>query len=385
MEVVHPASYQRGGPRERPRRRAPLLVAAFFFVLCAGGLAAMALIGLRDDGAARAGPHSEEARVLAKARFDRLPGKDAQAIVASTGVGADALEKLSAEGAIAANAKIPVVGDVGPPAPSMFVPIGDGRSYLHALDCMTAAIYYEAANEPGDGQRAVAQVVLNRVRHFSYPKTVCGVVFQGAERRTGCQFSFTCDGSLLRNPSTAGWQRARTVARAALSGVVYAQVGLATHYHADYVVPYWASTLLRQKVIGRHIFYRWPGQWGRLASFGGTYARGEADMWANPTMLAKQITAPAGGVDVALVDPAIGTARPVLPLGGVAQPATEPAADESAAARAYLAARAGQGGSGALPPPPVLQARRSVTGGVIMPNTRQPLPGGAGEPEKVAQ
>jgi spore germination cell wall hydrolase CwlJ-like protein len=80
-------------------------------------------------------------------------------------------------------------------------------------DCLTAAIYYEAASEPDDGQRAVAQVVLNRVAHPAYPKTVCGVVYQGSERGTGCQFTFTCDGALARKPSRYFWDRAAWRAR----------------------------------------------------------------------------------------------------------------------------------------------------------------------------
>lgn len=124
-----------------------------------------------------------------------------------------------------------------------------------ALDCMTAAVYYEAGDDP-TGQRAVAQVVLNRARNPNYPSSVCGVVFQGHKRSTGCQFTFTCDGSLARIPDRAGWLRAREVALASLSGAVDRQVGAATHYHADYVVPYWASELTKVAVVGRHIFYR---------------------------------------------------------------------------------------------------------------------------------
>lgn len=126
---------------------------------------------------------------------------------------------------------------------------------MRSLDCLTAAIYYEAGRESVDGRRAVAQVILNRVRHPAFPATVCGVVFQGAERRTGCQFTFTCDGSLKRIPSTIGWAQARSIAEQALSGSVFAPVGWATHYHADYVVPYWASSLSKVGQIGAHIFY----------------------------------------------------------------------------------------------------------------------------------
>lgn len=128
-----------------------------------------------------------------------------------------------------------------------------------AIACLTTAIAYEAAFESHEGQQAVAEVVLNRVRHPAYPKTVCGVVFAGSERRTGCQFSFTCDGSLARRMSPAVMLTARGVAEAALDGRAPNRVAGATHYHADYVSPYWAPSLIRIAKIGAHIFYRGAG------------------------------------------------------------------------------------------------------------------------------
>ena len=147
--------------------------------------------------------------------------------------------------------------------------------YARALDCLTAAVYYEAAAETAAGQAAVAQVVINRMRHPAYPKTVCGVVFEGHERTTGCQFSFTCDGALARPPSAAGWARARAAAAAALNGAVAPEVGLATHYHTDWVAPYWAERLVKMRQIGTHIFYRWPGGWGLPGAFTGAHAGAE--------------------------------------------------------------------------------------------------------------
>ncbi|MCW1430015.1 cell wall hydrolase [Novosphingobium sp. JCM 18896] len=163
---------------------------------------------------------------------------------------------------------------VGPAARAMRID-NSGVDRSRALQCLTAAIYYEAASEPDAGQRAVAQVVLNRVAHPSYPKTVCGVVFQGSERSTGCQFSFTCDGALARVPNRMFWQRAENVARAALSGFVYAPVGLATHYHTVAVHPYWAPSLNYLGTIGAHRFYRFGGAAGAPATFRFTYLGGE--------------------------------------------------------------------------------------------------------------
>jgi len=129
----------------------------------------------------------------------------------------------------------------------------------NAVTCLATAIGYEAGFEPLAGQQAVAEVVLNRVAHVGYPKTVCGVVFQGSERRTGCQFTFTCDGSLLRRRLTPALMVAmRAIAEDAIAGIAPRQVPGATHYHASYVHPYWAASLTRVAQLGQHIFYRQP-------------------------------------------------------------------------------------------------------------------------------
>ncbi len=146
-----------------------------------------------------------------------------------------------------------------PYAPPGVLPSDGDSDYARALHCLTQAISYEAGNEPVEGQEAVAQVILNRVRHRAYPSTVCGVVYQGSSRKTGCQFTFTCDGSLRRGRSDASMDRSRVVAARMLAGQSSALVGGATHYHADYVAPYWAPSLIKVKRIGAHIFYRLPG------------------------------------------------------------------------------------------------------------------------------
>ncbi|OYX62796.1 MAG: cell wall hydrolase [Novosphingobium sp. 32-60-15] len=151
---------------------------------------------------------------------------------------------------------------------------GTGEDRWRALQCLTAAIYYEAASEPDAGQRAVAQVVLNRVAHPAWPNTVCGVVYQGSERPS-CQFSFACDGSMARKPMAAFWDRARRVASDALAGYVYAPAGLATHYHTTAVHPYWAPSLTFLGTIGAHRFYRWAGNAGKPAAFTARYTGGE--------------------------------------------------------------------------------------------------------------
>jgi hypothetical protein len=160
-------------------------------------------------------------------------------------------------------------------AAQAFRQAGSGLDKARALQCLSMAVYYEAASESYAGQQAVAQVVLNRVAHPAYPASICGVVFQGSERTTGCQFSFTCDGSMRRTPSRRAWAVAQSVALAALAGEVYAPIGLATHYHTNYVNPYWAASLDFIGAIGAHRFYRWKGGAGTAGAFTDTYAGGE--------------------------------------------------------------------------------------------------------------
>ncbi len=161
------------------------------------------------------------------------------------------------------------------PAARPFIMAGDGVSQARAVDCLAAAVLYEAGDD-AVGQRAVAQVVLNRARHPAYPKSICGVVFQGSERSTGCQFTFTCDGALARRYASPVWERARGVAVDALTGAVYEPVGLATHYHTDWVRPYWSGSLDKLARVGTHLFFRWQGFWGTPRAFVGNLSGAEA-------------------------------------------------------------------------------------------------------------
>tara|TARA_R110000782_G_scaffold167129_5_gene259180 strand:- start:31399 stop:32406 length:1008 start_codon:yes stop_codon:yes gene_type:complete len=145
-----------------------------------------------------------------------------------------------------------------------------------ALNCLTSAIYYEAANEPDEGQRAVAQVVLNRVRHPAWPGSVCAVVYQGSERADLlCQFTFSCDGAMARAPDIRKWARARRAAERALSGEIFAPVGYSTYYHTLAVRPDWSSKLNPVAVVGAHIFYEMRGINGTAAAFNMPYWRRE--------------------------------------------------------------------------------------------------------------
>jgi len=172
---------------------------------------------------------------------------------------------VTPETAKSLNAAVPIV-DPHPDPAKPFKFTADAAARARAVDCLAAAAWYEAGDD-AIGEKAVVQTVLNRARHPAFPKTVCGVVFQGSERSTGCQFTFTCDGALARVPSAEAWKRAQAIAQAAIDGAVDATVGNATHYHADYVVPYWQSTLDKIAQVGPHLYYRWRGFWGTPAAF----------------------------------------------------------------------------------------------------------------------
>ncbi len=161
--------------------------------------------------------------------------------------------------------RIPLRGgfDVSLPAAAPFH-LSGALETSRELECLTQAVYFEARGETPAGQAAVAQVVLNRVRHPAFPKTVCAVVFQGAGKRVGCQFSFACDGSMRRGRETAAWNRAQKVASKALSGGVMSNVGDATHFHTVNVAPNWGPRLVRTAEVGLHVFYRMGRDAGRV-------------------------------------------------------------------------------------------------------------------------
>lgn len=272
-----------------PGRRVPVRRKAWHGIaVLAGAIALPAMAAHAEWRLPEVAP--EASAIVARNQVEPLPFEQAGATFPGS-----ALYFLADPPAAASTVNVPVEGDAGVnpiaawngdpdaaiaieaagPAARGFLSRGTGLDKARALDCLAKAVYYEAASESEGGQRAVAQVVLNRVAHSAYPDTVCGVVYQGSQRRTGCQFSFTCDGSLGRKPSATYWARALSVARRALSGEVYAPVGLATHYHTTWVNPYWAPSLAHIGTIGAHRFYRWPGAASSPAAFSEIYRGGE--------------------------------------------------------------------------------------------------------------
>ncbi|MCH4894206.1 cell wall hydrolase [Sphingomonas sp. SFZ2018-12] len=279
------------------RRRRPStsqIVLATLFVVPASIFTAHAAIASFDQ-VARATP----AAMAAPAAQPALVGR---AIVTPGTTGTTELPALPAGVAPEGDARAPTDATVR--AASPFVLGGSTTDQARALECLTAAIYYEAASEPDDGQRAVAQVVLNRVRHPAFPATVCGVVYQGSQNRV-CQFSFTCDGALARRPVPAAWARAQRVAAAALNGAVFAPVGLATHYHTYAVTPAWNRGLVMTGVFGAHFFHRWKGYWGTPAAFTSRHAGGEPDVRGSAAVRA--------GLDAPVAALAMPRAVPVSP------------------------------------------------------------------------
>lgn len=122
--------------------------------------------------------------------------------------------------------------------------------------CLSKAIYYEARSESLIGQKAVAEVILNRRRSKHFPDTICEVVFQGSERKTGCQFSFTCDGSISAEIEEKNWKRSQNIAKLIMVGGVRPFTENSTHYHTVDISPPWINDLRPTRKIGSHIFYR---------------------------------------------------------------------------------------------------------------------------------
>jgi spore germination cell wall hydrolase CwlJ-like protein len=227
------------------------------------------------------------------------------------------------------------VAQAWPSRPDERAPVGRRVTPLDSareLDCLTQAVYFEARGETLRGQAAVAQVVLNRVANPSFPKTICGVVFQGAATH-GCQFSFACDGSMRHGREADAWDRARQVAERALSGARVANIGAATHFHTIDVQPDWGPQMLRVAQVGLHVFYRFnphaplspPEDRGLLASL-------PVGPGAN-LRLATAVLEKASDVTVA----AAGLAPPAAPPAQEAKAATSKATDASAKAAEAVA------------------------------------------------
>lgn len=225
------------------------------------------------------------------------------------------LAPVDQDDARAANGRIPLITkNLTPARPFIYAGSGDARA--RARDCLAAAMIYEAGDD-AKGQQAVGQVIINRARHPAFPKSICGVVFQGSERVTGCQFTFTCDGALNRRYSDAAWTRAQANADMMLSGTTYPPVGLATHYHTDWVRPYWSDSLEKIAIVDTHLFFRWPGYWGTPGAFRGSVSGSDGPIAKMAALSPLHAIALGLPTEVAGVDAnaAVGEARVVTGAG----------------------------------------------------------------------
>lgn len=309
-----------------PRRSATLASAAALLTVSAG---VAGLLTMRESATA--------ATVTLE-----VPAARAAALIQATSGSAAADMEAVGDQARIINAALPFTnGPLHSARP--FEISGSALDQQRALLCLTQAVYYEAGFEPVEGRRAVAQVVLNRLRHPAFPKSICGVVYEGSGSGT-CQFTFVCDGALYRRPAADAWRQAELIARAALHGYVETSVGEATHYHADYVAPRWAPLLAKVADIGQHIFYRWPGEWGQPAAFTGRYIGEPRD----PLSMRPAPPAPSDETDAATVTLAQAEVGPPVPrasddVGGLLDTTKGwtlniPAPDESGSATARMIA-----------------------------------------------
>jgi hypothetical protein len=203
-------------------------------------------------------PSSAEAPRVAVASLGPAPATPALSAIESIAPGAGAPVPLVLSEELAyARAEAPVTS-----FPTQPVDANGNVVSEKDLWCMSQAIYFEARSESYKGQIAVAQVVLNRLHHRLYPKTICGVVFQNQQMRNACQFSFACDGIPERVTDAKAWRQAQEIAKGAIAGKLYVkEVGKATHYHAAYVRPAWAPRMKKVTRIGLHIFYQFKRNW----------------------------------------------------------------------------------------------------------------------------
>lgn len=147
------------------------------------------------------------------------------------------------------------------PVPSLRAEVAPAfLSYNKEVKCLAQAIYFEARGESRFGQRAVALVIVNRMKSKLYPNSICGVVYQNDHLKNACQFSFACDGIPDRINEPEAFETAVSIARhsfvqAQMSGEAQSRLARSTHYHATYVSPRWAKRLERTGRVGRHVFY----------------------------------------------------------------------------------------------------------------------------------
>lgn len=154
-------------------------------------------------------------------------------------------------------------GSKAPPPPSEIitkpeaqaVDPGGKKSLDDAITCLARTIYWEAKGEGMAGMEAIANVVMNRLNHEGFPKTICEVVRQGRERGA-CQFSWWCDGRSDDAEENKAYALAKEVARKALNRQFTDRTGGALYFHQRKASPSWAAEYIKTVEIGEHVFYK---------------------------------------------------------------------------------------------------------------------------------
>jgi spore germination cell wall hydrolase CwlJ-like protein len=127
-----------------------------------------------------------------------------------------------------------------------------------AVTCLARTLYWEAKGEGDAGMQAVANVVMNRLRHKGFPNTICGVVTQGHEQGS-CQFSWWCDGQPDNSEEPEPYTLAKEIARKALNRQLEDRTDGALYYHNHGITPSWSKQYIRTVEVGAHVFYKPAG------------------------------------------------------------------------------------------------------------------------------
>jgi spore germination cell wall hydrolase CwlJ-like protein len=267
MTLTFAGAYAAGGMANAADRRADITRLA---EAASGGYSEAALIGAAADW--------DEAALAVARRHDPYtvagaPERDRQSALLA--------ERLELRGKVGDIRGVDLPGVENSGAGGSFQALSHLNN-ARELDCLAKGVYFEARGEGTAGMEAVAQVIVNRARHPSFPKSICGVIYQGAGKGRGCQFSFACDGSMRRGVSGPLWDRARHIAARTLDGQVSSPVGTATFFHATRISPNWRG-LVRVATIGRHVFYRHGGKRGSASMLAQGPRTGGAD-FERPTL-----------------------------------------------------------------------------------------------------
>jgi spore germination cell wall hydrolase CwlJ-like protein len=302
-------------------------VAALAGLLLAAGVTLIVRSGNSGEGLPAPGDWTE-ASGLTLAALPAAPDDTTGALEPTPAplLGDDAVAKNAADQFVA-------LGTVAQPFRFAGPPVERQR----ARACLAAAMLYEAGGSTA-GQLAVGQVVLNRVRHPAFPGSVCGVVLQGSERADGCQFTFTCDGSLSRSYTSAAVASALLHADLMLDGYVFWRVGLATHYHTEAVYPWWSPQLDKIAQVGPHLFFRWRGFWGSPAALAAKRKQPEppAPLLARFDPGSTLVAAGAQGASVENVDDAAVALLPSMPQPAIGRKPASSALERAGSASSAL-------------------------------------------------